>query len=189
MVFHSINFEQYVDPVDEKDQFDLILCARILYYMHDRLDTTLARLFEKLLKPKSGKILIFQQSPSGIAQITKIVGMARQLPAHACNTYHLMMSLDRISSKYSSMYYNVIYLDKYVDMTLLRNIESQDHDERDKVINLLSFMVGKDLRSINTDLIKQVAAQILFSVTFESVADNRQLMFQPTGVIVIKNHR
>ena len=186
MMFHPINFEQYVDPIDEKDQFDLILCARVLYYMHDRLDATFERLFEKLLKPKSGKILIFQQSPSGIAQITKIVGMTRHSSAHTCNTYHLIMSLDRISSKYSSMYYNAIYLDKYVDMTSFKNIQSHDHAERDKIINLLSFIFGKDLRNVHTDLLEQVVARMLSSITFQSVVDNRQLMFQPVGVIVIK---
>ena len=92
-------------------------------------------------------------------------------------------------TRYSSMYYNVIYLDQYVDMISLKNRQSEAHVKQDKVINLLGFIFDKDLRSINRDFIKQVAARILSSVTFKTAADNRQLAFQPVKVIVIKNHK
>ena len=187
IILHQVDFEHYEDPINESDRFDLILCARVLYYMHDQLDAVFIRLFEKLIEPNFGKILIFQQSPSGLAQIAHIIGMTQQSPAHTCNTYHLRQALDRISPKYSSLYYHVIYIDKYTDMTFLANVRSKDQATRDKAINLLSFILGKDLRDVDADLLEKVVEKILASVTFETTTGGEHIMFQPIGVIVVRS--
>ena len=187
IILHQVDFEHYEDPINESDRFDLILCARVLYYMHDQLDAVFIRLFEKLIEPNFGKILIFQQSPSGLAQIAHIIGMTQQSPADTCNTYHLRQALDRISPKYSSLCYHVIYIDKYTDMTFLANVHSKDQATRDTAINLLSFILGKDLRDVDADLLEKVVEKILASVTFETTTGGEHIMFQPIGVIVVRS--
>lgn len=187
MKFHQSDIEHYADSIDKNKRSHLILCARVLYYMHNQLDTTFARVFEKILEPKWGKILVFQQSPSGLAQIAHIVGITQQAPAHACNTYHRKLALDRICISHPSLSYRVIYLDKYTDMTFLDKVHSKDQTERDKAINLLSFSLVKDLRDVEANLIEYAVTRILASVTFETATDNQYIMFQPIGVIIIQS--
>lgn len=185
----NVKLEDYPNPVEQIDRFDLILCARVLYYMHDQLDATFTRLFQQLREPSSGKILVFQQSPSGLAQIAHIVGMTHQSPVHACNTYHLKLALDRISQMHTDLHYRVLYLDKYTDMSFLDQVRSNDSLKRDKAINLLSFILGKNLTSVNRDLIEQAVARILSAVTFEAATGNQYIMFQPIGVIIVENRK
>jgi SAM-dependent methyltransferase len=94
--FHleQVDLDGYKD-MQTDGQFNLILCVRVLYYMHDRLESTFARLINKLVL--KGKLLAIHQSPSGIAQIIHAVGLDQQSAVHKCNTYHLRQALEALA--------------------------------------------------------------------------------------------
>lgn len=185
--FHleQIDFDEY-EHQHSDEKFNLILCIRVLYHLHDRLESVFLQLINRLTA--NGKILAVHQSPSGIAQIVHAAGLDQLSPAYVCNTYHLRQALEKLTSQVSSLKFSILYLDNYVDISCLKNVNSNEKFERDKVLSLLTFFLGKKLQNINRELLEKLVMQrILPMVAFQKQFNSESfLMFQPVGVILIE---
>lgn len=187
--FHlqQTDFDSYENrTTDEK--FDLILCIRVLYYMHDCLESTFIQLINRLTA--KGKIFVVHKSPSGICQIIHAAGLAKLSPIHVCNTRNLRQALEKVVSQISGVRFSIMYLDNYVDIKCLKHINSNEKSEREKALGLLSFYLGKNLIGVDEKLIEKIVFErILPLVTFQTEENpDSCLMFHPVGIIVIETH-
>ncbi len=168
------------------EKFNLILCARVLYFMHDRLESTFAQLLNRLTT--KGKLLAVHRSPSGLAQIVRAAGLDRLAPNKICSTYHLRRALEKLALQMPSLSFSIIYLDNYVDISCLKNVNSDEEFERDKALSLLSFFLGKTLAGIDGKLVEKVVLErILPAVAFHK-EDNSDscFIFSPIGIVLVE---
>lgn len=178
-----------LDGYDNKnfhEKFDLILCARVLYYMYDRLESTFLRLINKLTS--KGKLLAIHQSPSGVAQMIHVVGFAQLSPAHYCNTYHLRQALQKTVSQNPFLKFSITYADNYLDINCFQDIHSTDESKREKALSIISFLLGKKLDGIDMQLLdKMVFERILplFAIHEEDQTISYS-MFLPIGVVIVE---
>lgn len=171
---------------ENNEKFNLILCVRVLYFMHDCLESTFMRLINRLTA--KGKLLAVHKSPSGIVQILHATGLEQQSPVQSCNTFHLRQALEKLVSQMPSLNFNIIYLDNYVDISCLKNINSNDESERENALSLFSFFLCKKLTGIDRELVKMAAIECILSLVAFRKAGNREscLMFQPIGIISVE---
>jgi SAM-dependent methyltransferase len=183
--FEQVDLDGYEDR-QIQEQFNLILCARVLYYMHDRLESIFAQLINKLAI--KGKLLAIHQSPSGIAQIIHVLGLNQQSAAHKCNTFHLRQALTALIHQRPSLHFKIIYLDGYVDVTCLKNINSSDETEREKALILFSFLLGKTLTGVDRNLLEKAVVEWILPVIAlpKEETNNSYLMFQPAGILIVE---
>ncbi|CAF1576347.1 unnamed protein product [Rotaria magnacalcarata] len=168
------------------EKFNLILCVRVLYYMYDCLESTFMRLINRLTV--KGKLLAVHQSPSGIVQIVHAAGLEQKSPVQSCNTFHLRQALEKLVSQMPSLHFNIIYLDNYVDISCLKNINSNDESERENALSLFSFFLNKKLTGIDRELVEMTAIECILSLVAFRKAGNKDscLMFQPIGIVSLE---
>jgi hypothetical protein len=137
-----------------------------------------------------GKLLAIHQSPSGIAQLIHIAGLDQQSSGHKCNTYDLRQTLEELARQRPSLHFSIVYLDGYVNITCLKNVNSNDEIEREKALSLLSFFFAKILTGVDGKLMEKAFVEsILPAISFPKEENSDTLlMFQPVGILVVELH-
>ena len=182
-----MDFESYEREI-QPSSFNLILCARVLYYMYDRLEWAFDRLVNRL--EKKAKLLVIHQSSTGLSQILRLcLGRHVNLP-HECSMYHLRQVLEALAQKQPSLHFDIIYLDKYVNVTCLKNVNSNNKLHRETALSLLSFLLCKDMTEIDGKALeKLIVERLLPAVTFPmGTKSDECIMFQPTGILTVERH-